>query len=297
MPFLRTSLAALAALFLLSSVSAGPPTVDPTYGLRPPRRQSIPRPPATARWIWAAATADAQTIHLRRAFTVRAVPKTATLYVTADNFFTLFVNGKNVDESRPDPKDGNVWQHVHQINIAPFLTAGANVLAVQAVNADGPAGVAARLEMPKTTPLETDAHWKVFTETSVPGSWTSAAFDDSAWQAAKEVGALTDDPWKGGGGLHGWPGYDADAPYLAHKRLPVARVLDIHPGAGKLVGARSLLSGGLLTVTAGLRGRPAGSPSACWASARQAAASRRRKLSPIWAIWSGPKAISRRPAA
>ena len=111
----------------------------------------------TAHWIWANATRDNQTIFLRRFFALAAVPKSATLYVTADDFFTLYVNGKQVDQSQPDPKDNNVWQHVHKVNVAPYLTAGRNVLAVQAINAGGAAGVVARLELPGRPPLETDA--------------------------------------------------------------------------------------------------------------------------------------------
>src|SRR5215471_4022856 len=67
-----------------------PPTLDPTYGLPLPKRAA---PPAKARpdaqWIWADKTTDQQTVALRAAITLPAQPKTAILYVTADNFFTL----------------------------------------------------------------------------------------------------------------------------------------------------------------------------------------------------------------
>ena len=131
---MRTSLrrlAPLAALMLFATLTGAhwaravdrPPTLDPTYGL-PLAHPGTPTAQPTAQWIWADKTSDNQTIFLRRTFSLPAAPRTATLYVTADDFWTLFVNGKQIDQSQADPKDNNVWQHVHKVNVAPFLTAG-----------------------------------------------------------------------------------------------------------------------------------------------------------------------------
>jgi len=227
----KLSLSGLLLLATLSGAQARPPTLDPTYGLPlPPQAKSPAASRASANWIWADAAKDNQTVYLRRTFDLAAVPPKATLYVTADDFFTLFVNGKEVDHSAPDPKDGNVWQHVHRVNVAPFLTPGRNVLAIRALNAGGAAGVIARLEMPGQAPVETDARWKVWAN-AVPDGWNGAAFDDAAWRAATVEALLTGGVWGGAGGLIGWPGYEAGAPYLAHIALrPVA--LEMLPGQG-----------------------------------------------------------------
>ena len=52
---------------------------------------------ASASWIWADAVHNDQTIFLRRRITLNSLPKSATLYITADDFFTLFVNGVQAD--------------------------------------------------------------------------------------------------------------------------------------------------------------------------------------------------------
>ena len=249
----------LAALLLPLTLSTAPgaraadrpPTVDPTYGLPLPNPTHATALSSKADWIWAGRPSDNQTIFLRRTFSLTSVPKTATLYLTADDFFTLFVNDKQVDQSQADLQDINVWQHVHQVNVAPYLKAGTNVLAVQVVNAAGEAGFVARLETPGQTPIETDAGWKVSTNAALAAGWTGAAYDDAAWRPATVVAPLTGGVWAGAGGLVGWPGYDASAPYLAHLTLPFAVVAEIHPGAGRIAGADGLAghAEAILTVT------------------------------------------------
>ena len=251
-------LSPLAALMLFATLTGvpsaraadRPPTLDPTYGLPLPH-PGAPTAQQTAQWIWADKTSDNQTIFLRRTFSLPAAPKSAVLYVTADDFFTLFVNGKQIDQSQADPKDNNVWQHVHKVNVAPYLTAGVNVLAVQAVNVGSAAGVVARLEAPGQAPVETGTAWKVFSDGAAPGGWTGGAFDDSAWQPATIIAPLTGGAWAGAGGLTGWPGYDVSVPYLAHLTLPFAHLADTHPGLGTISGAEGLAGhdDALVTVT------------------------------------------------
>lgn len=202
-----------------------PPTLDPTYGLPLPPTAS-PAAVSTANWIWAAQTEDHQTVLLRRTFTLPTPPKTAILSITADDFFTLFVNGKQVNQSVADPADDNVWQHVHRLDLTPFLMAGRNVLAVRAVNTGGAAGLVARLEMTGQPAVETDAQWKVYSE-AAPDGWTGKAFDDTSWQPATLIAPLTSGVWAAAGGLSGWPGYDQTAPYLAHITIPFAHIAEV----------------------------------------------------------------------
>ena len=250
--------AALLACFLTlpslpSARSEGrPPTLDPTYGLPLPKLAHAPAiPVSAAQWIWAGTTADNQTVILRRVFDLPRRPKTATLYLTADDFFTLSVNGRPVDQSQADSHDANVWQHVHRVDIAPYLTAGANVLAVQARNAQGAAGMVARLDLPHQRPVVTDAGWRVAPAALAPDGWTRADFDSSGWQPATVIAPVTGGVWAGAGGLTGWPGYDRAVPYLAHLTLPAVRVLNVHLGAGKMDGADKLAGHrkAVLTVT------------------------------------------------
>ena len=243
---IRLSLTIMLLLTILGGASARPPTLDPTYGLPLPTPARAAAPAATARWVWAASTGDNQTVYFRRAFSLAAVPRRATLYLTADDFFTLFVNGKEVDHSSPDPKDGNVWQHVHRVNLTPFLSAGRNVLAVQALNAGGAAGFVARLEVPGQAPVETDARWRVWTGVA-PEDWNAAGFDDAAWRPATTVAELTGGPWAGAGGLISWPGYDVNVLYLAHLALRPVSVQTL--GSGTIEGAATLTGRGPVRLT------------------------------------------------
>jgi alpha-L-rhamnosidase len=246
----RLSLSGLLLLAALGGAQARPPTLDPTYGLPlPPSAKAHTASRASANWIWADAAKDNQTVYLRRAFDLAAVPPKATLYLTADDFFTLFVNGREVDHSAPDPKDNNVWQHVHRVNIAPFLTTGRNVVAIRALNAGGAAGVVARLEMPGLPTIETDARWRVWTD-AAPDGWSAVTFNDAAWRAATVVAPLTGGVWAGAGGLLGWPGYDVNVPYLAHIPLrPVAVETLPGQGGGQVEGAAALTGKGPVALT------------------------------------------------
>jgi len=228
----------LAIPLVFAGASPRPPTVDPTYGLPPPAKtKAFAVHVSAAQWLWAGQPADNQTVYFRREFTLSAVPKTANVYITADDFFTLFVNGRQVDQSVPDPKDDHVWQHVHQRDIAAFLRPGRNVLAVRALNVGGAAGFIARLEMPGQMPIATDARWKVSAGAVPSGDWAETDFDDGDWQDATVNAPVEGGVWATAGGLQGWPGYGAaSVPYLAYLALLFAHIANVHPGAGQISG-------------------------------------------------------------
>ncbi len=218
-----------------------PPTLDPTYGLRLPKAAPASRPAIPdAQWIWADTTVDNQEVGLRGSFSLGQPPKSAIIYVTVDDFFTLYVNGRQVDKSAADPKDGNVWQHVHRQDITGLLKPGPNVIALRAFNAGGAAGAVARVEVDGSPVLLTGGAWKMFSHApldsqTLPVGWTEAAFNDGGWKPAHIVGPLESNPWAGAGGLIGWPGYDISAPYLAHITLAPKALSDAHNGTGRIV--------------------------------------------------------------
>jgi hypothetical protein len=187
-----------------------------------------------AQWIWAATTADNQSVYLRGTVTLKSAPAHARLYLTADDFFTLFVNGRQLDQSVPDPNNNLVWKHVHRVDVTAALKPGRNVIAVQALNAGGAAGVVARLEVDGKPALLTGPNWKVAPDGAAPAGWMGAVFDDAGWPAARTIAPLNGDPWADAGGLEGWPGYDSDVPYLAHLTLKPVAASDIHPGGGQI---------------------------------------------------------------
>lgn len=210
-----------------------PPTPDPTYGLPIPKSvQFVSSTTQPVKWIWTNHVADNQTIYARRVFTLERLPRKAVLYITADDLFTLYVNGQELDHSSPQTGDGFVWQHVHAVPLTSHLHMGKNVIAVRAVNGGGPAGLIAMLDADGKMLLCTDKNWRVTEQAESSDNWTTLDYDDSSWPAATVEASLGDAPWNE---LIGWPGYDSvDVPYLAHITLPVVGILDVQAGAGKI---------------------------------------------------------------
>jgi alpha-L-rhamnosidase len=228
--------------------AARPPTPDPTYGLPLPTAHRAPRlTGASAQWIWARRTTETQRVGLRRAFDLTHKPEAATLLVTADNFFTLFVNGRRVGGTEARLGSDMEWQNAHRFDLTPFLSAGRNVIALEAKNAGGPAGAIALLQLRwvgRHQEIVSDAHWRV-REDPLAG-WEQPGFQDSTWDPAAVIAALGGGPWAGG--LRNWPGLDEDPPYLAHLAVAPDAVTPISPGSGLIHGLDQPNRGGELMV-------------------------------------------------
>ncbi|APW58934.1 family 78 glycoside hydrolase catalytic domain [Paludisphaera borealis] len=148
----------------------------------------------------------------------------ATLTMTADDSFGVFVNGKLGGQ-------GASWASVKALDLTPLLRPGANTLAVTAVNAESttvtpdknPAGLIGllKVEFESGEPLlaPTDASWRAGDEHII--GWEREDFDDSKWAAARESGKLGSAPWGMVGGSE-------------HRRLP-ARMLRREFDASKQV--------------------------------------------------------------
>jgi hypothetical protein len=157
-------------------------------------------PLAAARWIWRdednpAATAPVGTRFFRRAFVLSGDTPivSAHLSLTADNSFTLWVNGRQAGT-------GNNFNHVAEVDVAALLKPGNNVLAVAVENggsAPNPAGLIAALEVNSGTgePLElhTDREWQV-AATAAEG-WQTQISTTAGWTSARELGAWGMSPW------------------------------------------------------------------------------------------------------
>ncbi len=244
--FGRISCCSFASILLLGSLdpSTAQQPLDPTMGMRLPKRSLKPAKP-TASWIWGAEVRDNQAVALRGSFMLKSLPKSARIVLTADNFFKLWVNGKLMDESAPDPKDADVWKKAHVKAIASALRLGKNVIAVEARNLGGSAGFVAKIEGEGNTLLLTDKNWKVAEQDVFEGkNWQSPDFSDLAWKPATVEFPLAEGPWSGG--LLGWPGYDPEVPYLSYLPLKPSIVNEM---AGKFEEVGSLMLPGVTRTT------------------------------------------------
>ncbi len=142
-------------------------------------------------WIWPdKAQINGDVAYFRKAVDLPAGKvKSAKLEATADNGFTLFVNGKQV------LKGGN-WGSTYRADVAKLLRPGKNVLAAEGVNAGGPGGFVARLTVDidgKKTVLITDTTWQVTRKKSK--SWETVDFKPTGWAKPVMTGRMGGGPW------------------------------------------------------------------------------------------------------
>ncbi|MGA2233767.1 MAG: alpha-L-rhamnosidase N-terminal domain-containing protein, partial [Tepidisphaeraceae bacterium] len=162
---------------------------------------------AASKWIWypegdSGVNAPAGTSYFRRTLEIPAGQTilAASCQITADNQFTLFVNGKQAAQG------SNVYATV-VVDIGGMLHAGANILAISATNdgkspsnkAPKPAGLIAAIHVNFTHGPEinliTDDQWR--TSHTAPADWQQVTFDDSKWKPVKIVGPFGITPWVG----------------------------------------------------------------------------------------------------
>jgi len=162
-------------------------------------------------WVWfpgenARTAAPPGTRYFRREITLdQRKIKDAKFVLSCDNEFTLFVNGK---EAGKDDGDGDSWARPQTASVAKLLRAGANALAIVAVNGTdkpNPAGLIGKLTVTFETgePLVVaiDKSWRA-SKQEQPG-WKDAGFADKSWPAAEAMAKFGDAPWGkivGGGG-------------------------------------------------------------------------------------------------
>ena len=146
------------------------------------------------RWIWHPDGArEGQRAWFR---TTIDLPETgevsaAVLRANADNTLRAFVNGTLVGEWTD-------WRvGTGRFDVGRWLRPGRNVLAIEASNADGPAGLIAgwkvALRDGRSLQGGTDASWRCSIE--APPGWESPAFAAEGWSSARELGPASVTPW------------------------------------------------------------------------------------------------------
>jgi hypothetical protein len=121
----------------------------------------------------------------------------ATFAGTADNSFTLVINGK---EAGHGDSSAEGWRNPVELDVTAHLHPGPNQLAIAAVNAGdkpNPAGLIGRLtvelESGPTITEPVSKAWK--TSNDKAENWADADFNDSAWPSARELLPFGGGPW------------------------------------------------------------------------------------------------------
>lgn len=140
-------------------------------------------------WIWSSKNAgDDDRFNARAHFTLPAdAGKTAAqLTVSCDNWARVWVNGEQAFTVED-------WAAPVRMDVAKWLVAGDNVIAVQARNQGGQAGLLAELKADGKVLLGSGADWKVSTERL--RGWQQRGFNDADWGSAAVLGKYGMAPW------------------------------------------------------------------------------------------------------
>ena len=152
-------------------------------------------PPPKAQWIWDQADAVESAPsnaprYFRRTFELSGEMKNAQVWVTCDNVYTLYVNGEKLGGD-------SEWSTLDSYDVAKLLKPGKNVLAIEAANQGGSAGLIAwfrgRDASKNPTVLHTDASWRASQVKSE--KWFALDFDDAKWAQAAPLGPPEMGPW------------------------------------------------------------------------------------------------------
>jgi putative heme-binding domain-containing protein len=149
---------------------------------------------STTHWIWGPKVTDTGKAYLRKKIQLPAVAKLAHIVATADNGFSLSINGKQVLQS-------DNWQRPQAADITKLLQAGDNLITIVASNDGGPAALLVRLEAEDSTGTRqvwtSDESWKASNE-EIAG-WDQPTFDDTTWPQAQVLSVLGSKsvPWTG----------------------------------------------------------------------------------------------------
>lgn len=151
-----------------------------------------------AQWIWFpeedVKKAPAATRYFRKLFDAPDELESASVAITCDDEYILYVNGQKVAK-------GSSWKVLDVHDIQKYTIKGKNILAVECVNQDEEtsAGLVARITVKKTSgtavTIISDASWKV--SNTEYDNWTARSFNDAKWPAAVNLGELGEAaPWR-----------------------------------------------------------------------------------------------------
>lgn len=149
----------------------------------------VPSPWKEAQWVWDSPTDrnDEQPRYYRFPFDLKSVPAKAMLHITADNRCETFINGKKLGVNEN-------WMVPAEYDVSGLLRSGENLIAVEASNAGGPAGlIAALVDDRQQTVFATGPGGLV--STKLLEGWPSPDTIISDWASVSVLGPAQTAPW------------------------------------------------------------------------------------------------------
>jgi signal transduction histidine kinase len=158
-------------------VIRGAVAMDPTY--------------LVGSWIWGEKTWDRQTCRFWTAFEIpRGVSASkARLRITADNSYHVFLDGTKIGQ-------GSEWRRLTEYDLTLLLPSGTHVLAVEAFNEVGAAGMVAGvtvdLDNGRVLEIPSDVTWRIVPEDQK--GWQTRTTPQPNWSAARLIARFHDFP-------------------------------------------------------------------------------------------------------
>lgn len=149
-----------------------------------------------ANWIWLdagdpATEAPVGTVWFRHQLAA-SEPSTGAARVVCDDDFVLWVNGTRVGEGE--------GQKLYRFNLNGIVGRGQNVIAIEAKNQGGKAGLFVdgeiRGQSGRGIAFDTGADWVATTEAPEGDAWLKPDFSTDGFTAVKVIGPHADSPWK-----------------------------------------------------------------------------------------------------
>ena len=144
-------------------------------------------------WIWTTNFTDKQSCRLWRAFEIPAGAKIsrATLRITVDNGYTLFLDGQEIGR-------GSDWRTVSRYDVTQLLAPGRHVLAVEAFNdrLEGGLifGLSIELANQMVIEIPSDTNWSIVPDSEK--NWLAKKRAGPGSFPAVVVGSIHSHPWE-----------------------------------------------------------------------------------------------------
>jgi hypothetical protein len=145
-----------------------------------------------AQWVWSSThPAENESACFRREFELPADVTEAEVTIACDDWHRLWVNGQDLGT-------GDQWNQARRIHVTAHLrTGGRNVIAVEARNDKGAAGLALRFRALRADGQKlyvmSDAHWQF--SLKAPDQWQTPDFQPADWEKAVVIGKMGIQPW------------------------------------------------------------------------------------------------------
>jgi len=143
---------------LIKLAQSGSGNMRVSFALSEPGEGHLPE----AQWLWDG-DAGREIVYFRKVLDLADGPRDAHVYITCDNGYELYVNGKLIGDELG--YDTIFWQEAERYSLP--LHKGRNVIAVKGTNLGGPAGLLiwGMIEMPsgKKLSIRTDESWLIST--------------------------------------------------------------------------------------------------------------------------------------